>query len=238
VYVGLGLEGKLEDVLAKQDLPRRQVVSFADAVGIKAEHDHDHGDHADHDHEHAVDPHLWLNPVLVDALVPALAQAVLNAEKQRGRDAEAVLQRLDAAALALRGRIDGVDKAWGEGLMPFRGQAVVTHHNAFSRPAERYGFKVAAVIKQFEDEPTPGDIAKVVSAIRAEGVKAIFVEPQYNPASARRIAELAGVKVGTLDPIGDGDWFALMQKNLDSLVEHMGGGGPAPASGGRATELK
>jgi zinc transport system substrate-binding protein len=224
VHVGLGLEGNLAAVLEKQKVPLRQVVCFADAVGIKEDghdhaHDHDH-DHAHHDH--AADPHLWLNPVLVDALVPSLSLAVLKSEEARGKKSEEVLKRLDVAAMELRRRIRSVDETWGESLKPFRGQAVVTHHNAFSRPAERYGFQVAEVIRAFEGEPTPGDLAKVVDAIKAQNVRVIFVEPQFDARAAERIAELAGVSVGSLDPIGDGDWFKLMEQNLASLVKHLG----------------
>ncbi len=234
VHVGLGLEGNLAAVLEKQNVPLRQVVCFADAVGIKEDghdhhHDHDHAHDHDHDHahhDHAADPHLWLNPVLVDALVPALAHAVLKAEEARGKKPEDVLKVLDVAAMELRRRIRRVDESWGESLKPFRDQAVVTHHNAFSRPAERYGFKVAEVIRAFDSEPTPGDLAKVADAIRAQNVRVIFVEPQYDARAAERIAELAGVSLGTLDPIGDGDWFKLMDQNLASLVKHLGGTQP------------
>jgi ABC-type Zn uptake system ZnuABC Zn-binding protein ZnuA len=61
----------------------------------------------------------------------------------------------------------------------------------------------------------------VVDAIRAEKVGTIFVEPQYSPAAANKIRDMAGVKVATLDPLGDGDWFLMMQKNLDALVAGM-----------------
>jgi zinc transport system substrate-binding protein len=98
----------------------------------------------------------------------------------------------------------------------------VTYHNAFARPAERYGFKVAAVIRDFDTDPGPADLAKVVDAIREQSVHTIFVEPQYSPAAANKIRDMAGVTVATLDPLGDGDWFAMMQKNLDALAAGLG----------------
>jgi len=238
VYVGLGLEGKLDEVLAKQNVPDRQVVNFAEAIDLVRDDPHDHAGHGhaedehdhDHDHDHAVDPHLWLDPVLVDALVGELSAALIKAAGVRGVPVESELARLDPLVRDLRERIKAVDSAWKAGLKPFEGRAIVTHHNAFPRPAERYGFKVAAVVREFESEPSPGDLAKVVDAIRAQGVKVIFVEPQYNAAAAEKIAQVAGVRVATLDPLGDGDWFGLMQKNLDSLVSNLADGAPAPAS--------
>ena len=106
VYVGLGLEGRVGDVLKNQDSPKRSVVCFADAVGIKAvksEHeDDDHDTKGEHEHhEHGagyVDPHLWLDPALVEKLVPVLRDAVRKVEqgneKNKG-EADGDATRLD-----------------------------------------------------------------------------------------------------------------------------------------------
>jgi zinc transport system substrate-binding protein len=229
VYVGLGLEGRIESTLAKQTMPKRQVVCFADAVGIKApqegEDRHSDHDHDAHEHEEGpgyVDPHLWLDPILVGQLVPALRDAVYKAEEVNGAVSEAERKRLDEVAASLSDRIKTVDQEWARRLAPLKDRPVVTHHNAFGRPAARYGFRVAAVLREIEgSEPTPGDIQKVVEAIRAQGVKVIFVEPQFNAVAAERIAQVANVKIGKLDPLGTGDWFALMKSNLDALVSNL-----------------
>jgi zinc transport system substrate-binding protein len=234
VYVGLGLEGRIEAAAKKQASPQHRVLCFADAVGIKpaaTDDDHDAPGHEesghdlDHDHHHGpgyVDPHLWLDPALVERLIPSLktevSNAEHNAETQKG-GADSDQPRLTSAASCLSDQVKAMDKAWTDRLAPLKGRSLVTHHNAFSRPAEHYGFKVAAVIREFEtSEPSPGDLAKVVEAIRKENVKVIFVEPQFSSVAADRIAEKAGVKVGHLDPLGDGDWFKMMQANLDALV--------------------
>ncbi len=235
VYVGLNLEGPVERTLAKQSVPNRQVVCFAEAVGIKAaEHDHEahdhdkemHDEHDAHDgHDHGsgyIDPHLWLDPVLVGQLIPKLRNAIGGAEQAKGLYNDAERERLLLAGDELEKRVTAVDQEWRTRLEPLKGVSVVTHHNAFNRPAERYGFRVAAVIREFEtSEPSPGDIANVVEAIRKEGVHVIFVEPQFNTVAAIRIATAARVNVGTLDPLGRGDWFLLMKSNLDSLVSNL-----------------
>ena len=43
-------------------------------------------------------------------------------------------------------------------------------------------------------------------------------------APAISVTRETGVRVGTLDPLGQGDWEALMLRNLDALVEGLGGG--------------
>ncbi len=192
--------------------------------------DHDHDDHShshdhdhDHDHDHghgAVDPHLWLDPVLVLNAVPALALAIGDAARHAGINPG----DLEARQNAVVARLSALDEQYRSTLAPHKGAAIVTHHNAWGRLADRYGLVVAAVVREVEaGEPTPGAIAASVDAIRQRAVKTVFVEPQFNPDAARRIAESAGVGVGMLDPLGDGDYFAMMEGNLERLAAGLGG---------------
>ncbi len=224
VFVGLGLEPRVEQAVRRDPRPTREDISFADAVGIMAD------DHSLHHHgpdgecvQGATDPHLWLDPALVAKLVPEVASRIRASLDRRGVLTPALRDDLAQRERSLLARIQAVDDSWRIRLAPFQGRAIVTHHNAFPRPAERYGLRVAAVIRGFENaEPTPGKLAEVVEAIRRERVRAIFAEPQYSRATADRIARAAGVRVARLDPLGDGDWFAMMGANLDTLTANLG----------------
>lgn len=239
VWVGLGLEPQVDAFIARQAAGAQVRISFADACGLAQPDDHGHEDaHEGHDH-HApghdhdasneakhnhgpVDPHLWVDPILVRQLVPNLQAALQHAMEKRGTWNATRNAELTSATQKLLERIDAVDAAYRTRLEPFRGRALVTHHAAFARLAERYGLKVAAVIRNVEGaEPEAGKIAEVVRAINAEKASAIFIEPQFDAALARRIAQQAGVRIGTLDPLGDGDWFATMNANLDQLTKAM-----------------
>jgi zinc transport system substrate-binding protein len=237
VYVGLGLEPTVEKALRSHPRPGRREVCFATSVGIgtraegakqecgeRAENSGKAG-HAHEAHaacEHAVDPHLWLDPVLVEQFVPVLAGEIRAAVGAGREAAPAFIEDLGAREAGMLRRVREVDRAWRERLAPWKGQAIVTHHNAFSRPAERYGLRVAAVIRGTENaEPSPAQIAAVVETIRREKVRAIFVEPQFGAGVGERIARAAGVRVASLDPLGDGDWFKMMKANLESLERNL-----------------
>lgn len=222
VYVGLDLEPKVQRFLAANPSPTRQAVNFADAVGIAAP--------AGHTHEHThtpdgaccasgpVDQHLWLDPRLVRRLVPSLEGAVSRAMERRGLLTTDAAQQLGARARQLEARIDALDAELADVLSAVKGQAIVTHHNAWSRLADRYGLRVAAVVHEVaHSEPTPQALAAAVESVRSQGARGLFVEPQLNPAGAQRIAQTAGLRIGTLDPLGDGDWFALMRQNAHAL---------------------
>lgn len=230
VYVGLGLEPKVASFLSTHG-GGKQIVEIAAALKIEGAADADHHDHAedghdhDHDHDHGngIDPHLWLDPVLMKQAVPSIRAALESALRAHGKTAWIDSGGLDAAEKALVARIDAVDAAYRERLGPYAGAAIVTHHAAFGRIAERYGLRIASVIRPMESvEPSPKEIAELVGAIREQRVRAIFVEPQFTPQVATRLSAAAKIPLGKLDPIGSEDWFGLMQRNLDQLVATLG----------------
>jgi zinc transport system substrate-binding protein len=220
VYVGLGLEPSVETFLKKRPSKIRRDVCFAAVAGIAAEdHGHSHEGHGHDDHHHhAVDVHLWLDTDLCAKLVDAVVPVVEGAAKAAGVNTWSAVE----AGAKLKGELAALDGECRERLTGVAGRSIVTHHNAWQRLADRYGLKVAAVIRATDGEPTPGAIADAVNAIRKEGAGAVFVEPQFDPEAARRIAESAGVKLGVLDPLGDGDYFGMMRKNIKALVESLG----------------
>lgn len=235
VYVGLGLEPAVAKLAQQRALP---AVNFADAVGIKGE-DSDHHDHEGHvhteacEHGHGADPHLWLDPVLVEQLLPALSARVRAALEARGPIAPATLAELDERLASARARVKAIDEAYRTELANLPSRAIVTHHAAWGRLAERYNLTVAEVLRPVESaEPDAARVAQVASALRERKASVIFVEPQFSQESARRVAEAAGVGVAVLDPLGSGDWEALMRANLRALVQGLGGGGGGQASPG------
>ncbi|MCA9288957.1 MAG: zinc ABC transporter substrate-binding protein, partial [Phycisphaerales bacterium] len=200
VGVGLGLEPRLVDALRtmgdaapsaiwfEQVLEPRTSDAHAGHEHGEAAHTEDsHDDHAhdDHGHEHGVDPHLWLDPMLVGRFIPDLAHALHDAAGAAGLpgDHDAMHERSDAVLE----RVRAIDAHCRERLAPVAGRAIVTHHASHGRFAERYGLRIAATIRVAESmEPTPEQVRAAVRAIQAEGVPAVFVEPQFDSTTAAR----------------------------------------------------
>jgi zinc transport system substrate-binding protein len=152
--------------------------------------------------------------------VPALSRAIgaTPANSAAGLNPAA----LSAAEAEMLSDVRALDTEYKSRLASFAGRAIVTHHAAWKRLADRYGLKVAAVIRPIESsEPTAAAVTAAVHAIEEQHVGAIFVEPQFSPQAAERIVAIAKVKVAGLDPLGDGDWFKMMRANLDSLVKNL-----------------
>ncbi len=214
ITVGAPLEPAINRAIDRVVEPG-SVFSIADVLGIDAAacdhpghaHGHDHSE----GHEHGADPHLWLDPGLMIEMVEPLADAI----EARG----IAHPQLSGYRSQLAAGLESIDGSFRRQLEPFAGRAIITHHDAFRRIADRYGLEVGEVIRPVSSvEPTPGDLALAAEAIRDHQAGAIFIEPQFSDALPRRIAEQAGVKVYTLDPVGSEDWINLMRANLRALV--------------------
>jgi ABC-type Zn uptake system ZnuABC Zn-binding protein ZnuA len=227
-YVGLGLEPTVAAFVEKRASATREAVSLGRVLKLEEaakphehkadESGHGHDDHHGHDHG-LIDVHVWLDPVLMIEAVPQVNQTLIAALKRCGAT-DADIQAQQARGAALIEKLKTLDAQMRTTLQPFAGRALVTHHAAFGRLAERYGLKVAEVLRPIEtSEPTPAQFAAVAEAIRKERIKTIYIEPQFDATAAKRVAELSGARVLTLDPLGTGDYFAMMRMNVEALVK-------------------
>jgi len=238
VYVGMGMEPHLAGLLSNNPNPAREVVCFADVVGLAGEgspehHDGDEHTEGDHDHEHGPDPHLWLDPELVKKLIPEVRAAIERAAARHGDgwDLETKRVAIAAAADALSGQVSAVDEAYQYRLGRLPDRVIVTAHAAWGRLAARYGLEQVALGGLEASEATPDSIARAVTMIRARRATTVFTEPEISGALAKRIADETGARVEALDPLGNGDWVAMMKKNLDAIVSGLSE--PGSGSGDR-----
>lgn len=222
VTIGLGLEPQVDKFLAQNKNDKRVALKFADLVGVVAAHDHSAHEHK-HDGSccnHESDPHLWLDPVMVRQFTEKLAANIAErfpASEGSGDEHPALV-----AAKKQAERIDALDAAYRAAAENAQVRTIVVGHDAYGWMARRYSLSTIAIAGLTAQEPTHKAVQSAVAAISKRGAKAVFVEPQLSPAAGKRIADQARVPVLTLDPLGDGDWFAMMERNLDALKKGLG----------------
>ena len=233
VMIGLGMEPQVEKFLAEHANASRRVVVLSEAVKTELVesadgHDdhagHDHQDHAGHDHgahdhhHHGADPHIWLDPVLVREIVGDIAAAIKPLASLASVDAG----KLDEARAVVQGRVDQVHSDYQRALASAPRRTIVVAHDAYGYLARRYTLEVISITGLSAGEPQPGDVQRAAAAVVEKKLTTIFVEPQLSPAAAQRLAGATGAKTAVLDPLGDGDWFGLMGKNLAALKDALG----------------
>ena len=150
------------------------------------------------------DPHVWLDPTLIAAALPALASTMgeIDAEHARSyqRRATAYADRL----LTLDRRIRRITSA-----IPAAERKLVTSHDLFGYFADRYAFEFigAPFGLSPEAEASAGALADLIVEVKASGVPAVFAQIGDDPKVLRRVADEAGVVVVDdlpVESLGDG----------------------------------
>lgn len=224
VWIG-GMEPAVDSLSKANPRPGRTDVRLADALGIEV-HEHHHEDHgAGHADQHDEDehggegdPHIWLdvqNAALIVRAVEAKVVAARPSDTAGGHPAH-------WKSVGVQTELETLDREYRIGLEPAKTRTIVVGHDAYSRLAKRYNLTTVAISGLTASEPTAGDLQRAKEAVRANGLKAVFSEPQLNPAAAKSIADETGVEVLTLDPLGDGDYFKMMRANLAAIRKALG----------------
>lgn len=178
-----------------------------------AEEGHDDGD---------LDPHFWLDPLLVADLADAVADELGEVDPD-GAQAYA-----DNAA-ALRADLESLDQDYSEGLTACERTTTVVSHEAFGYLA-RYGLDFEPIAGLSPDaEPTAADLARLQELVAEDGVTTVFSERLVSPKMAETLADDLGVSTAVLDPIeglsddtADEDYLSLMRENLTALQQANG----------------
>lgn len=227
---GLGFEGWIGRLI-KASGTKATVVTASSGVAARPLEeegdDHGHGKKGnDHGHDHgAVDPHAWQAvanaKIYVGNVRDGLSAADPAGAATYGANASAYLAKLDALEAEIRATLDKVPPA---------GRKVITTHDAFGYFEAAYGVEfLSPQGVSTEAEANAKQVAKLIRQIKAEGVKAVFVETVTDPRLIKRIAEETGAKVGGeiySDALSDGTgpaatYIAMVRHNVTLLVAAM-----------------
>lgn len=155
------------------------------------------------------DPHIWLDPELVETQGRTYAKALEKLDPDHAEDYRAGLSRFEAA-------VQQVDSDLEEMLAPYAGTSFMIFHPVLNYFADEYGLEPIN-IEADGDEPSASDMQRLVEAGREEDVSAVLVEPQFSQRASRTIADQLGVPVQQVDPLAT-DWADNMREIGTTLV--------------------
>lgn len=166
------------------------------------------------------DPHVWLDPRRMSAIVVEVARRLGQADPDNAGEYQARAERT-ATKLA------ELDNSFTTKLRSCERRELVTAHTAFGYLADRYRLEQVGVTGlDPEAEPNPGRIADVARYARLKGVTTVYFESLVDPKLARTVADEIGATTAVLDPVegvkeGD-DYLSVMRRNLDALTQGLG----------------
>jgi zinc transport system substrate-binding protein len=165
-------------------------------------------DHRDLHIDHADDPHIWMSPPLLIQQVGTITEALVQAFPEK----EAVLRGNHDVLVA---EIEAVHRDIGALLTDYNGSTFYVYHPAFGYFAEAYDLHQKA-IEVGGEVPSARYLVNLVDRAKEDGVKVIFVQPQFDPAGAQRIAEAIDGVVVPLDPL-DADVLSSYRRIAEAL---------------------
>jgi zinc transport system substrate-binding protein len=155
------------------------------------------------------DPHAWLAPRSARRMARRLASGLagkLPDEADRIRERER----------ALEAEITALDDEIRARLLPYRDRAFVSLHADWGVFAGAYGLRELTV-ERGHREPDAAALAETIFLARREGIRVVFVQPQYSRESAEVVAESIDARVVSIDPLAR-DWPGTLRAMTDALV--------------------
>ncbi|PIT37865.1 ABC transporter substrate-binding protein [Snodgrassella alvi] len=177
-----------------------------------------------HDHHQHTDPHIWNDPVLMQTYARNVAGALIKVDPQGKAYYQ---QRLAAYQRQLAELNNWATKIFN--AVPADKRKVLTGHDAFAYMAKRYSIQfIAPQGVSTEAEPSARQVAAIISQIRREHIKAIFIENIKNPKMVQRIASETQTKIsGRLysDALSNGapaaTYIDMFRFNVNALAAAM-----------------
>ena len=161
-------------------------------------------------------PHYWLDPynipIVIRNIVTGLAQvdpANSAVYQKNGRDFLDKLKKADAD--------------WQARLKPYSKTKVVTFHQSWDYFAEHFKLEVRGQVEPKPGIPPSGaHTDDIIQLVKREKIPLIFMEPYYNDAHPKLIAEKTGAKLLKLPQLCGGvpkteTYLELMEYNVSAV---------------------
>jgi len=166
---------------------------FDTAKGIKKlsmqEHHHNHHHHS----SSTLDPHIWLSPSLVKIQAKNIADALKKIDPNHKTVYENNLNKFEQ-------EIDELNRRLFKILKPCQGKAMMVFHPSWGYFAKEYGLEQIPIEVEGK-EPKSKELVKIIHEAKEEGVKTVFVQPQFSKRTAKVIADSIGAEIVEADPV-------------------------------------
>lgn len=180
------------------------------------------GESSDADFADNGNPHLWLDVQYAKVYVQKIHDWLASHDP----DGAAIY---DANTTTYLAQLDELDAWMAEQVdtLPVERRKLVTFHDAYPYFTARYGFELVGVVTPSAgQEPSAGELAELVTKVKAAQGPAVFSEIQFSPRLIETLATGAGVTrvVSDLynDSLGDppvDTYIAMMRYNVQRIVQ-------------------
>ncbi|RXJ87251.1 metal ABC transporter solute-binding protein, Zn/Mn family [Arcobacter sp. CECT 8985] len=176
------------------------------------DHDADHEEHEDHDaHEHTgLDPHIWLDPLLVKVQAKNIYKTLVKIDAKNKdfyrKNYENFILEIDSLYLKIKNI-----------LKPVKGKAFMVFHPAWGYFAKRFDLQQIPIEVEGKN-PKPSQLAHLIDEAKEHNIKVVFVAPEFSQKSAKIIAKsINGVAI-PMSPLHE-DWEKSLINTAKQIVD-------------------
>ena len=178
----------------------------------EAEKAHHHDDRDHHEDKHAehteLDPHIWLAPPLVKIQARTIRDALKASDPAHKADYTANYRKFAAD-------IDRLDSDLRKVFAGKEGLRFMVFHPSWGYFAKAYKLKQVSIEIEGKD-PKPAQLKELIEDARENGIRVVFVQPQFSARSAKLVAREIGGQVVFVDPLAE-DWMDNLRKVADKF---------------------
>jgi zinc transport system substrate-binding protein len=160
----------------------------------------------------ALDPHIWMSLRNAQIMVQNIARGLIQVDPGNRAYYE---QNRDAYLEELA----RLDQDIASGLAGVKNRVFMVYHPAFGYFARDYALTMLPIEAEGK-EPTPAGLARLIDQAREFDIKIIFASPQFNPNSARVIADAIDGRVVLIDPLAR-DYLTSLRSLQSEMVQAM-----------------
>ena len=216
-YTGVSFENAWLD---KFKLSAKNTIFVDTAVGIEklameahsheGEEHNEHKDEAKHDHENeALDPHIWLDPILVKIQAKNIYDAIVKIDSQNSdfykTNYEEFLKELDL----INNELETI-------LKPYENRAFMVFHPSWGYFAKRYNLEQISVEVEGK-EPKPNELVELIKDAKIHDIKIVFVSPKFSQKTAKTISSSINAKVVSIDAL-DENWASSILSTAKEIA--------------------
>lgn len=181
------------------------------------EHDHDHDEHKnekhdDHEgHEHTgLDPHIWLDPILVKTQAKNIYDAIIKIDAENKNFYTENYEKFLT-------ELDNLDKELKTVLKPYSHKAFMVFHPSWGYFAKRYDLEQIAIEVEGK-EPKPSQLVELVHEAKKHNIKIVFVAPQFSKKGAKTISNNIKGNVVIINPLSY-EWDKNLLKTAKEIAK-------------------
>jgi zinc transport system substrate-binding protein len=204
VYSGASLEPWVSRFSSKKSLDMSKHVEL---MHLSKDAHHHHAGHHKHDghHEHeqethdekSIDPHYWLDLQNMVKMSEVLTKEFIKLSP----DNKEFFQTNKQIYID---NLTKMQKRYERNFAECKKDTIIVNHNAFSYLGKKYNFHIESISGLSNDSmPSPENIKHILHKIEDKNIKIIFFESFASDKLVKSIAKDTGIKVDTLQPLGN-----------------------------------